>query len=293
MKFSLVAIVILIFLSACGKDEVFLSYEEQLAKDVASIDKYLSDNSIDTERDPSGFEYMASKIGAEDFKPALVDSIRVSYSVTILGGKTIFTDSINTFLLNKLIKSWKTALPLYGEGAKITLYVPSGLAYGNYPTGPIPANSNLIFEIEILKVIREFSGQLKKDIAAIDEKLKTNTKIKKDLPDVRYEITAEGTANSLLPLSSDSVVVTYTGKLLSDSTIFDESPIPTGFRLNKSTTPKSWQKVFPSLKEGTKATLYVPSGLGYGAYGTTIGTKTVPAYANLKYEVTLVKVIRK
>jgi FKBP-type peptidyl-prolyl cis-trans isomerase FkpA len=293
MKISLVAATIIVFLTSCSKEEEPLPFEEQLAKDVALIDYYLVENGIDTKKDPTGFRYVVFAKGNDNLKPVLVDSIRANYSITLLGGSTVLTNSSTAFLVNKLIKPWKIILPLYGEGAKITLYVPSGLAYGNYPTGPIPANSNLVFEIEILKVIREFSGQLKKDIAAIDEQFKANTNIKKDISDVRYEITAAAPTNGILPLAADSIVVTYTGKLLSDNTMFDESKIPTGFRLSKSTTPKSWQRVFPSLREGTEATLYVPSGLGFGAYGTTIGTKTVPAYANLKYEVTLVKVIRK
>lgn len=295
MKISLVAATIIVFLASCGKEEELLPFDEQLAKDGALIDAYLAENGINTKKDPSGFHYIISAKGNDNLKPVLVDSIRANYSITLLGGSTVLTNSGTAFLVNKLIKPWKTILPLYGEGAKITLYVPSGLAYGNYPAGPIPANSNLIFEIEILKVIREFAGQLKKDMAAIDEQLKANANVKKDLPDVRYDITTAPT-NGILPLAADSVIITFAGKLFSDktdNTIFDESPIPTGFRLNKSTTPKSWQRVFPLLREGTKVTLYVPSGLGYGAYGTTIGTKTVPPYANLKYEVTLVKVIRK
>jgi FKBP-type peptidyl-prolyl cis-trans isomerase len=292
MKFSLVAIVVTIVLGSCSKEEVPLPYEEQLAKDMEVIDRYLSDSLINAKKDPSGFRYTFSDSGS-GFKPVLVDSIRVNFTVKYLAGKTAIDNAVNTYLLSKLIKPWKTALPLYGEGAKITLYVPSGLAYGAYPTGPIAANANLIFDIKLMKVIREFSGQLQKDIAAIDTLLKSNTKIIKDASGVRYEITTAAPTNGILPLAADSVVITYTGKLLSDSTIFDQSQSLTGFRLNKPTTPKSWQKVFPLLKEGAKATLYVPSGLGYGAYGTTIGTKTIPAYANLKYEVELVKVIRK
>jgi FKBP-type peptidyl-prolyl cis-trans isomerase FkpA len=289
MKNFLVAVIMLFFLGSCSKDEVPLPYDEQLAKDVLSIDTYLIAKGIATIKDPTGFRYVVSAKGNDNLKPVLVDSIRASYSITLLGGNTVLTNSNIAFLLNKLIKPWKTILPLYGEGAKITLYVPSGLAYGNYPTGPIPANSNLIFEMQIARVVKEFSGQLQKDIAVIDEQLKSNINVVKDQSGVRYLIIVQGSATGLVPASADSVVVKYTGRTLSGGFVFDPQN-SAGFRLSKPTTPKSWQKIFPLLKEGMKATLYVPSGLGYGAYGTNSG---VPPYANLVYDVELVKVIKK
>jgi FKBP-type peptidyl-prolyl cis-trans isomerase FkpA len=289
MKTSLVAVALMIFLGSCSKEETPLPYEEQLAKDISAIDAYLSENGIAPEKHPSGFRYTFSDSGS-GFKPVLVDSIRVRYSVKYLTGQVAINNSVNAFLLNKLIKPWKAALPLFGEGAKITLYVPSGLAYGIYPTGPILANSNLIFEIELLKVIKEFNGQLQKDIAIIDDLLKSNASVIKDASGVRYLITTQGSVSGLVPAAADSVVINYIGSILSSGVVFDHSNSATGFRLSKSTTPKSWQKIFPSLKEGAKATMYVPSGLGYGAYGTTSG---VPPYANLIYNVELVKVIKK
>jgi FKBP-type peptidyl-prolyl cis-trans isomerase FkpA len=288
MKTSLVAASIFL-LASCGKEISSLPYEEQLAKDISLIDAYLSEKGIVNEKDASGFRYVVSAKGT-DFKPVLLDSIQVKYSVKYLTEQIVIDNVTANFLLNKLIKPWKASLPLYGEGARITLYVPSGLAYGIYPTGSIIGNSNLIFEIELLKVIREYSGQLQKDIAAIDDFLKSNTSIIKDQSGVRYLITTQGSTTGLVPASVDSVVVNYIGSILSAGVVFDQSNSATGFRLSKSTTPKSWPRIFPSLKEGAKATLYVPSGLGYGAYGTTSG---VPPYANLVYDVELVKVIKK
>ncbi len=296
MKITLVAAITIAFLASCSKEEASLTYEEQLAKDIGLIDAYLTENGIDAKKDPSGFRYLAADTGS-GLKPALVDSIKVNYSLKYLTDQKALTNSVNTFLLGKLIKPWKTALPIYGEGAKITLYVPSGLAYGAYPTqipnDVIPKNSNLIFDIELVKVIREFTGQLQKDGASIDAMFTKNDSIITDGSGVRYKIISKGFANALSVQTTDSVVVKYTSKIISGSLIEDYSTNPTGFRLNKSTTPKSWQKVFLSFKEGTKANLYVPSGLAYGAYGATIGTFAIPPYANLVYEVELVKVIRK
>jgi FKBP-type peptidyl-prolyl cis-trans isomerase len=307
MKFLLVAIISILFLSSCGKENVSLPYEEQLAKDQAAIDKYLLDSSIIANTDPEGLGFKFNvTAGGSEFKPALIDSVGIKYSVTILNGRQVFKDSITTFLLSNLIKPWKTILPVYGEGSSLTLFVPSGLAYGTYPTGTypkagdktnnyIPANSNLIFDIELKKVVRDYATQFKKDTTEIGSSLKTKSETTLvDPSGIRYKITNAGKATGLVPLATDSVVVRYKGQLFFDGSEFENqlsNPTGLGFLLSKSSTPKSWQKILPLIKEDAKVTLYVPSGLGYGPYGNS--AKNVPAYANLTYEIELVKVIRK
>jgi FKBP-type peptidyl-prolyl cis-trans isomerase len=307
MKNILVAFIPILFLISCGKETVSLPYAEQLTKDQLAIDRYLLDSGIVAQADPAGlgFKFMVLTENP-DFKPALIDSVGVKYSVTILNGRQVFKDSVNTFLLNNLIKPWKTILPFYGEGSKLTLFVPSGLAYGTYPTGDnkptvgtkknnyIPANSNLIFDIELKKVIRDYATQFKIDTATINSllRLKGETTIITDPSGIRYKITKAGETTGLVPLSADSVIVKYKGNIFFDGADFDNRlNTQTGFLLSKSSTPKSWQKILPLIKEGTKVMLYVPSGLGYGPYGSSV--KNVPAYSNLTYELELVKVIRK
>ena len=51
-----------------------------------------------------------------------------------------------------LIKGWQIGFPLLAEGSEAILYVPSGLAYGGNTQPSIPANSNLIFNVKLLKV---------------------------------------------------------------------------------------------------------------------------------------------
>jgi FKBP-type peptidyl-prolyl cis-trans isomerase len=209
----------------------------------------------------------------------------------LLKGDSIFTNGQNTFLLNKLIRAWRIALPLVGEGAKLRLFVPSGLAYGNYRTGPIPANSNLIFDIELKKVIRDYTSQLTRDVLAIDAfLLSKNIVARKDAANLRYVITSAGGSTALAPLLTDSVVLTYTAKSLPTEAVVEvEQEISKGLRLNARSTLPAWKIVLPLLRERTKATIYIPSGLGYGAYGKT----GVSPYTNLIYEVTVDKVIRK
>ncbi|MFO0265768.1 MAG: FKBP-type peptidyl-prolyl cis-trans isomerase, partial [Cyclobacteriaceae bacterium] len=48
---------------------------------------------------------------------------------------------------------------------------------------------------------------------------------------------------------------------------------------------RGWQIAFPNFPVGTRATLYIPSSLGYGPQGSP---PTIPANANLIFEVELV-----
>ena len=52
----------------------------------------------------------------------------------------------------RVIKGWEEALSLMKPGEKRTLIIPPELGYGERLAGPIPANSILIFEIELVKI---------------------------------------------------------------------------------------------------------------------------------------------
>jgi FKBP-type peptidyl-prolyl cis-trans isomerase FkpA len=54
--------------------------------------------------------------------------------------------------LNNLIVGWVNGIPYVKPGGKIRLYIPPSLGYGSAANGPIPANSILIFEIDLVAV---------------------------------------------------------------------------------------------------------------------------------------------
>jgi len=277
----------LIFLG-CEKEVVIPTYKDQLAKDIMAIDKYLASAGITAEQDTTGLRYIILNAGSA-FRPVLADSINVNFSFSLLSGESMKVNESNTLLLNKLIRAWRIILPSLGEGAKVNLFVPSGLAYGAYRTGPIPANSNLIFDIQLVKVIREFGPQLERDKIDIDAFLTaSNITAIKDFSGLRYVITTQGLNTALTPLSADSVVVNFTGRILPSQVVF-EPTVSKGFKISAGSTLRFWKSALPLFREGTKATIYVPSGLAYGAYGKT----GVAPYTNLIYTIELVKVIRR
>lgn len=88
--------------------------------------------------------------------PAAADSVSVHYHGTLVDG-TVFDSSVDrgepmTFPVNGVIPGWTEGLQLMNVGDKYRLFVPPELGYGANPVGPIPANSVLVFDVELLDV---------------------------------------------------------------------------------------------------------------------------------------------
>jgi FKBP-type peptidyl-prolyl cis-trans isomerase FkpA/FKBP-type peptidyl-prolyl cis-trans isomerase FklB len=79
---------------------------------------------------------------------------------TLLDG-TEFDNSVKRdepleFPVNAVIEGWQDLLQVMKEGMKVKAWIPSALAYGEAGVPPlIPANSMLVFEVELLKVYAE------------------------------------------------------------------------------------------------------------------------------------------
>ena len=87
------------------------------------------------------------------------DSVTVNYVGSFTDGK-VFDASANhgssgfTFKLGagQVIKGWDQGVAGMKVGGKRKLVVPPSLGYGTNDYGPIPGNSTLVFEVELLKV---------------------------------------------------------------------------------------------------------------------------------------------
>ncbi len=106
----------------------------------------------------SGLLYKIEKEGDMSAKPtSLEDVVKVHYEGTTRTGK-VFDSSYKRnspidFPLNRVIKGWGEGLQLVGKGGKITLWIPSELAYGERGAGAdIGPNEALCFVVELLDV---------------------------------------------------------------------------------------------------------------------------------------------
>ncbi len=106
----------------------------------------------------SGLLYKIEKEGDMSAKPTSIeDVVKVHYEGTTRTGK-VFDSSYKRnapidFSLNRVIKGWGEGLQLVGKGGKITLWIPSELAYGERGAGAdIGPNEALCFVVELLDV---------------------------------------------------------------------------------------------------------------------------------------------
>lgn len=84
--------------------------------------------------------------------------ITVHYTGTLTNG-TKFDSSVDrsqpfsfTLGAGEVIQGWDQGFNGMKVGGKRKLTIPPSLGYGSSATGPIPANSTLIFDVELLKV---------------------------------------------------------------------------------------------------------------------------------------------
>ena len=126
---------------------------EQKAK--AEFATWLTANSVKAEPRESGLIYVCTKKGKGP-KPGYKQNVKVHYTGKLLDG-TVFDSSVErgepiafSLGVGQVIKGWDEGIALMSKGEKGILYIPYDLAYGARQVGPIPAYSNLIFEVELV-----------------------------------------------------------------------------------------------------------------------------------------------
>jgi|TARA_R110002126_G_scaffold213290_1_gene359803 FKBP-type peptidyl-prolyl cis-trans isomerase FklB len=131
----------------------------QFAEAQEAGEAFLSDNA---KRDEvtvteSGLQYEVVNAGDGE-TPTAASTVRVHYHGTLLDG-TVFDSSYDRgqpaeFPVGGVIKGWTEALQLMQVGAKLRLFVPHDLAYGEQGAGgAIAPFSTLVFDVELLDII--------------------------------------------------------------------------------------------------------------------------------------------
>lgn len=107
----------------------------------------------------SGLQYQVVKEG-DGLQPGPNDVVTVHYTGKLIDG-TVFDSSVErgepaSFPLDKVIPGWTEGLQLMSEGSQYRLFIPSELAYGSKGAGDnILPNSTLIFDVELIKVVKK------------------------------------------------------------------------------------------------------------------------------------------
>ena len=137
---------------------------------------------------PSGLQYKVIKAGQGEV-PKATDEVEVIYEGRLIDGTVFDATSkhggakTDKFRAGNLIKGWTEALTTMPVGSKWQLYIPYELAYGERQAGQIPPYSTLIFDLELVSIVKpevkaEPAGELKEDVAVGAEKKVAKASVK-------------------------------------------------------------------------------------------------------------------
>ncbi|NCX95351.1 MAG: hypothetical protein EBX41_02875 [Chitinophagia bacterium] len=136
--------------------------DKQAATDSTMLQEYFAKNNIKPLKLASGLYYTIANPGkGEDIKQG--KEVTMNYTGKLLDG-TVFDSNLDPQFkhtepfkfqvgMGMVIPGWDEGVQKLKKGAKATLYVPSGLAYGeNPPSAKIPVNAILVFDVEVTDV---------------------------------------------------------------------------------------------------------------------------------------------
>ena len=149
MKYLFSIITLSLLFLSCNKHDP----EEQAAIDEAIIQQYITDNNLSATATGTGLYYIIDNQG--NGTPCNSSStVRVAYKGYFTDG-AVFDESAASgiqFGLQGVIQGWTEGIPYFKEGGNGILLIPSALGYGENGTSGIPANSVLIFDINLIQV---------------------------------------------------------------------------------------------------------------------------------------------
>ena len=133
--------------------------EAKYAENKAAGEKFLAENATKegVQTTPSGLQYKVIKQG-KGAVPTNKNTVKVHYKGTLIDG-TEFDSSYSrnepsSFPVTGVIKGWTEALTMMPVGSKWELYIPQELAYGARNQSKIKPFSTLVFEVELLEIVK-------------------------------------------------------------------------------------------------------------------------------------------
>lgn len=141
----------LLFFPGCIKDTGCKA--KTVESEEAEMQSYAASIGMATTRHSTGLYYQILNPGSGP-APTFSSLLYVRYTGKLLNGSVF--DSQNgtpvSFQLGQVIAGWQIGLSLLQKGGVIRLIIPSSLGYGCRDNGPIPANSILYFDVELVDV---------------------------------------------------------------------------------------------------------------------------------------------
>ncbi|MES2284188.1 MAG: FKBP-type peptidyl-prolyl cis-trans isomerase [Bacteroidota bacterium] len=236
-----------------------------------------------TMKTASGLEYTIKEKG-KGKKPKVGDKVFVHYTGKFTND-TVFDSSVNrgtpfSFKLGagQVIKGWDEAFLLLEVGDKATIKFGPELGYGDRASGAIPANSILIFDVELLSIVE--SPQ------AWDVKGKDTITMANGL---KYMVIKENKAAAKASFGNN-VTLHYSG-FFKDGKGFDSSverEQPFTVKMGSGQLIKALEDGIALMHKGDKVKFYIPYQLAYGEQGHA---PAIPPKADLIFDIEILDVV--
>lgn len=152
---------------ASAQEKMEKEAKENAEKGKAFRDTFAKEKGVKTSS--TGLMYKVEKEGTGD-APKDTDTVVVNYKGTLIDGKE-FDNSYTrgeplSFRLDGVIPGWTEGLKNIKKGGKIKLVIPPELAYGKTGVPGIPADSTLVFDVELLDIKQAPKADAKPEAAA-------------------------------------------------------------------------------------------------------------------------------
>lgn len=230
----------------------------------------------------SGLQYLEETAGKGE-RPQKGDLVTMNYIASLPDG----TELANTYLQggpvttvwgdDRLLPGWEEGLGLMNSGAKAKLVLPPDLAFGTEGTGSIPANTQIVMEIELLSVEK---APVPTEVDA--DEMTTNES------GLQYFDLAVGDGDEAVKnsaVSTDYVIWVQTddGYRFIESSQYSSAVDFVIGRLDY--VFPGWDEGVTGMKVGGKRLLIIPPDLGLGARDSSL----IPANSTLVMEVELLR----
>jgi FKBP-type peptidyl-prolyl cis-trans isomerase FkpA len=282
----------LILSTSCNKED------ERIEQEKVKLLQYLEQMGYsNVEPTASGLYYVLVQ-QSEGISPEKTDFVNINFTGRLVDG-TIFDTSDRSlaiannierdklygpfkFLLETMtIAGLREGLLMMREGEIARIIIPSNLAFGQSRVGSIPPYSTLIYDVELLDVIKDPAEHEQKLLDAY--LLEHGIEVEPEASGLYYIESQAGTGS--LPVSESKIVLHFQGTLV-DGRVFDRSEPGKAITLDLASTSyvvPGFVEGIKKMRSGSKARFIVPSKIGFGASGSAEGI--IPPYTTLIFDV--------
>lgn len=258
---------------------------------------YVESNLQGVTPDPSGVYVIPLEPG-NGRCPVKGEKVELDFTATLLNGQfvgsTFDRPDKFSFVLGEgfAIQGWEEIVPKMHLGERVKAIIPFEMAYGEHSVGSIPAYSNLIYDVKLLKITtkEELEAEAAKALAALkadsqkafDEYLSANAIVDYTPSGLYYTKTL--VTDGASPQKGQKVVINFTASYL-DGTLLGNMD---NFEANygDGSLLRGLEEGIGMMHVGEKARLVLPYTLAYGEkpFGN------IPECANLVFDVELLEI---